>query len=244
MARTTRINLKKIKNSISPALNNNFWSIVIEDVLATYRKDPTCASFMDCISKSGFKVIFLYRLSMIVKSKLSIRLLRFIEKHYRTKISNNIRIGRYFVFHHVFGLSLEGRILIGDNVMIAGNVVLEFLEGKENNHTTIIHSGCNIGSNVIILNNTEVGHCCLITSFSIVSEWILPYTHVSRIPSNIQINPLNMRVCERRQSWIEGNFDVLTTRFGPIGYKHKHYCLSYWLKVTTRATKGGNSAFT
>ncbi|PIM96384.1 Serine acetyltransferase [Candidatus Hodgkinia cicadicola] len=182
LARTTGINFKAIEDSISPTLNNNFWNIVIGDILATYRRDPTCSSLIGCITKPGFKATFLYRLSTVVGSSLSARLLKFIDKHYKTKISNTTRIGRSFTLCHPSGVSLEGLVLIGDNVMIAGNVVLGLSEHKTGNCPTIIHSGCNIGSNSIILNTAEVGHCCKINPLSVVSGWILPCNHVSGVP--------------------------------------------------------------
>ncbi len=53
--------------------------------------------------------------------------------------------------------------------MIACSVVLGASEGVQNNLPTIIHSGCNIEPNGIVLSRAEVGHCCRIGSFSVVS---------------------------------------------------------------------------
>ncbi len=68
------------------------------------------------------------------------------------------------------GLALEGSASIGDNVIIAGNVVLELSKEGMNNHLIIIHSICNIRSNGTVLNNTSIDHCCKVNLLSLAES--------------------------------------------------------------------------
>ena len=88
----------------------------------------------------------------------------------------------------------QGRVVIGDNVMIGPNVVLRAADhGLSKNSLMckqpylrgeiIIEDDVWIGANAVILRNVRLGRGCVVSAGAVVTKNVLPYTIVGGVPA-------------------------------------------------------------
>ncbi len=184
------INLKEISNNFSVFLNNNFWSMVIEDLIANYLKDPSICSLFGCLFKVGFKSSFLYRISIYIKNKsLEKNLLELILEKYDVEIGLGTKIGRSLVIDHTTGIVIGQQSVLGDNVVIMHNVTLGAIGNRfgSNKRHPEIGSGIYLGTGSTVLGNIKVMHCSNIAAGAVVTKQVLPYNNVVGIPAKLLI---------------------------------------------------------
>jgi galactoside O-acetyltransferase len=91
----------------------------------------------------------------------------------------------------------NGKITIGDDVIIAQNVVLRASDHehssleipiKNQGHTggeIIVDNGVWIGANVVITRNVKLGKHCIVAAGAVVVKDVEPYTIVGGVPAKL-----------------------------------------------------------
>jgi galactoside O-acetyltransferase len=109
------------------------------------------------------------------------------------KLGNNISINSNTTIDAADG----GKIIIGDNVLIAQNVVLRASDHKHSNidipinqqgHTggqIIIGNDCWIGANVVITRNVKIGDHSIVAAGAVVTKDVEPFAIVGGVPAKI-----------------------------------------------------------
>ena len=109
------------------------------------------------------------------------------------KLGNNISINS----NTTIGAADGGKIIIGDNVLIAQNVVLRASDHKHSDidipinkqgHTggqIIIGNDCWIGANVVITRNVKIGDHSIVAAGAVVTKDVEPFAIVGGVPAKI-----------------------------------------------------------
>lgn len=123
-----------------------------------------------------------------------------------------LKIGNNFCMNSnsCIGAADGGEIVIGNNVIIAQNVVLrasdhEFkdinIPIKEQGHTggkIIIGDDCWIGANVVITRNVTIGSHSIVAAGAVVTKDVEPFSIVGGVPARLIRKRTNERAGNRR----------------------------------------------
>ena len=103
-------------------------------------------------------------------------------------------IGEGLVIHHVTGLVLNNKVVIGKNVTLKHNTTIgnkESLEGEDLG-SPVIGDNVLIGPHTIIIGPITIGNNAIIGAGSVVVKDVLPYTVVAGNPAKV-IHVLNKK---------------------------------------------------
>ena len=96
-------------------------------------------------------------------------------------------IGEGLVIHHVTGLVLNNKVVIGKNVTLKHNTTIgnkESLEGEDLG-SPVIGDNVLIGPHTIIIGPITIGNNAIIGAGSVVVKDVLPYTVVAGNPAKV-----------------------------------------------------------
>ncbi|PIM96339.1 Serine acetyltransferase, partial [Candidatus Hodgkinia cicadicola] len=189
LCRVIGLKLKITRTMLDNISNNGILSSIITDLLANFKRDPSCQSFITGISKPVFKVVSLYRLSLLF-NKSKYKVLMYIKQTYGVEIGLGARLGERIVLDHTHGIVIGQQVEIGDNVMLMHGITLGATGnqlGLKRRHPRI-GSGSNIGASSIILGGIEIGHCVNVGANTVVTRRALPYNVLVGVPAQALLN--------------------------------------------------------
>ncbi|PIM95767.1 Serine acetyltransferase [Candidatus Hodgkinia cicadicola] len=187
--KTVGLRFKITKKTLDNIVDNSILCLIIDDLLANFKRDPSCKSFSECLFKPGFKVVLLYRLSLLFNANKH-KVLMYINKRYRVEIGLGAVFGKRLVLDHTHGIVIGQQVEIGNDITIMHGVTLGAIGnqlGLERRHPRI-QSGSSIGTNSIVLGKIEIGHCVVIGANAVVTKKALPYNVLMGIPAQAQLN--------------------------------------------------------
>ncbi|WP_278046847.1 serine O-acetyltransferase [Candidatus Hodgkinia cicadicola] len=184
LCKTVGLKLSKPKPILANALNTGLLGLIIDDLLANFKRDPSCHSFIDCMLKPGFKVVSLYRLYPLVDLTTN-RVLKHVKTNYGIEIGHGVWFGRRLVLDHTHGTVIGQQVKIGDNVTLMHGITL----GSIGNQLGLTHrhpevqSGSNVGTNSTVLGRIKIGHCVNVGANAVITKQVLPYNVLVGVPA-------------------------------------------------------------
>ncbi|PIM95583.1 Serine acetyltransferase [Candidatus Hodgkinia cicadicola] len=177
------LKLTEPESILANASNTRLLSLIIDDLLVNFKRDPSCHSFIDCTLKPGFKVVSLYRLCPLFGK--TNKILTHIKTNYGIEIGHGVWFGKRLILDHTHGTVIGQQAKIGDNVILMHGITL----GSIGNQLGLTHrhpevqSGSNVGTNTTILGRIKIGHCTNIGANAVVTKQVLPYNVLVGVPA-------------------------------------------------------------
>ncbi len=81
--------------------NTRLLSLIIDDLLVTFKQGPSCHSFIGCTLKPEFKAVSLYRLCLLF-SKTN-KILTYIKTNYGIEIGHGYGFRKGLILDHTHG---------------------------------------------------------------------------------------------------------------------------------------------
>lgn len=151
---------------------------IIKADLYRYYAETTFKKFLTCFVYSpGFRYTFILRKCQFNKNKktriLHYKFFKFFLRKYTIKygyqIFDDVKIGKGFYIGHLGGISINPKVIIGNNVNISKGVTIgETYRGK-NKGVPIIGNRVWIGTNAVVVGNVIIGNDVLIAPGSFVN---------------------------------------------------------------------------
>ncbi len=120
------------------------------------------------------------------------------KEFFNQKLSPKLVIGKKVIIGYNFSCLVTDEITIGENTIIASNVLITsenhginpeseipYYEQELINGKVSIGSGCWVGERVIILPDVSIGKKCIIAAGSIVTKSVPDYSMVAGVPARV-----------------------------------------------------------
>lgn len=98
-------------------------------------------------------------------------------------VPDTVRMGKNVIVWHGIGVIIHPKTIIGDNVTIRHNTTIG--NAKHDGGAPIIGDGVDIGANVVIIGEIEIGNYAVIGAGAVVTKSIPPYAVVVGNPARI-----------------------------------------------------------
>lgn len=98
-------------------------------------------------------------------------------------VPDTVRMGKNVVVWHGVGLIIHPKAVIGDNVIVRHNTTIG--NARHGGGAPIIRNGVDIGANVVIIGEIEIGDCAVIGAGAVVTKSVPPYAVVVGNPARV-----------------------------------------------------------
>ena len=150
------------------------WEKIKKDLSKYTNKTGVLNVFKVMLLNSGFRAVFIYRISHELRLKNYVLISSFLDRvnHHVSHcwISSTARIGAGFCIRHVCGIVIGGKVEVGENFEIRQNTTLGGNNGKTRDCKTqpVIGDNVTLGCNTSVLGPVIVGNNVFVGAHSLV----------------------------------------------------------------------------